>query len=188
MVKIFLAVAGQPDQLLDSLPEDRIRTHSASIDRALAAQVNYSAAEKTVHLSGAAPAALKYVIHRIAGKKETQSLHIKVHDMPLDRAVAVFEATEVLGIRPEEMWVVTIASLHRRQTSKIFRTLVHQVAWNLVHQRYSEDEAQALQDRAKEWPDLHFTVDKKVTELKGKKPVHDTRTPVYLETPSPTDE
>ncbi|KAK0255421.1 hypothetical protein LTR35_018303, partial [Friedmanniomyces endolithicus] len=71
--------------------------------------------------------------------------------MPLERVLAVWEATEVLDIRPpqphieghvightnhhtfksEQMWVVAVASLHRRQTSKIFCTLIHQVAWNL---------------------------------------------------------
>ncbi|KAK0312344.1 hypothetical protein LTR82_013976 [Friedmanniomyces endolithicus] len=195
--------------LLDTVPEERIRAHCASIDRALATQGDNQSTEKTVCLFGAAPAALIYVIHRIAGKKETRDLHIKVHDMPLERVLAVWEATEVLGIRPaqphieghvigyishyaitpEQMWVVAVASLHRRQSSKIFRTLIHQVAWNLVHQRYSEDGAQALQDKAREWPDLHFTIDKKVTELKEKKAIHDAHTLEYDQaTLSPTDE
>ncbi|KAK1074976.1 hypothetical protein LTR12_006305 [Friedmanniomyces endolithicus] len=209
LVKINLTVAGKPDQLLDTVPEERIRAHSASIDRALAAQGDNQSTERTVCVFGAAPAALIYVIHRIAGKKETRDLHIKVHDMPLERVLAVWEATEVLDVRPaqphieghvigyishhavtpEQMWVVAVASLQRRQSSKIFRTLIHQVAWNLVHQRYSEDGAQALQDKAKEWPDLHFTIDKKVLELKEKKAVHDARTLDHKPaTPSPTDE
>jgi len=195
VVKINLAVPGKADQLLDAVPEERIRAHSASINRALAPRDDDPSTEKTICLFGAAPAALIYVIHRIAGKKETRDLHIKVHDMQLERVLAVWEATEVLDVQPpqphieghvigyishhaitpEQMWVVAVASLRRRQSSKIFRTLIHQVAWNLVHQRYSEDEAQAMQDKAKEWPDLHFTIDKKVVELREKKALHDAR-------------
>ncbi|KAK0302182.1 hypothetical protein LTR01_008916 [Friedmanniomyces endolithicus] len=104
--------------------------------------------------------------------------------MALGRVFAVWEATEVLDIRPpqphieghvishtshhtvtpEQMWVVAVASLHRRQTSKIFRTLIHQVAWNLVRHRYSEAGAEPLQDKAKEWPDLQFTIEEKLNQ------------------------
>lgn len=194
-VKILLAVPGRPDELLDTIPEPRIRAHSASIDRALAAQRISNATDKTVCLSGAAPAALSYVIHRIAGKKKGRELHIKVHDMSLQRAVAVFEATDVLDVRPaqphiegniigyishyvvtpDEMMAVARASVHRRDTSRIFGTLIQQVAWNLVHGRYTEDQATALQNQALEWTDFHHTIDNRMRELQAKRETHDAR-------------
>ncbi|KAK0296944.1 hypothetical protein LTR54_004762 [Friedmanniomyces endolithicus] len=187
VVKINLAVPGKADQLLDAVPEERIRAHSASINRALAPRDDDPSTEKTICLFGAAPAALIYVIHRIAGKKETRDLHIKPPQPHIEGHVIGYISHH--AITPEQMWVVAVASLRRRQSSKIFRTLIHQVAWNLVHQRYSEDEAKAMQDKAKEWPDLNFTIDKKVVELREKKALHDARTLGHEPaTPSPGDE
>ncbi|KAK5675259.1 hypothetical protein LTS10_012020 [Elasticomyces elasticus] len=202
-VKIYLRAPGKPDQLLDTVPAARIREHSATIDGALAAAGENVELTKTVYLSGASSGALEFVIHRIAGRQEGQHLHIKVHDMPLAKAVAVFEAVEVLKVRPaqthieghvvgyishdkvtpDEMMAVARASFPYRDTSKIFNTLVQQIAWSLVHHKYDEVEANFLHNRSREWSEFCLTVTNRMKELKAKKDQHDARSPDHDPTP-----
>ncbi|KAK4896476.1 hypothetical protein LTR27_005692 [Elasticomyces elasticus] len=202
-VKIILRAPSKPDQLIDTVSEARIREHSATIDGALAAAGDGAELTKTVYLSGGAPAALDFVIHRIAGKQEGRNLHIKVHDMPLVRAAAVFEAVEVLKVRPaqshieghvvgyishdkvtpDEMMAVTRASYPYRNTIKIFNTLVQQVAWGLVHGKYDEVEANFLHNRSREFSEFCRAVTNRMWELKAKKNEHDARSPDHDPTP-----
>ncbi|KAK5714311.1 hypothetical protein LTR17_017242 [Elasticomyces elasticus] len=188
-VKIILRAPNKPDRVLDTVPEARIREHSATIDRTLAAAGDNAEQTKTVYLTGGAPAALEYVIHRIAGRQESRHLHIKVHDLTLVRAVAVFEAVEVLKVRPaqthveghvvgyishdkvtpDEMMAVARASYPYRNAIKIYNTLVQQVAWGLVHGKYDEVEANFLHNRSREFSEFCRAVTDRMWELKAKR-------------------
>ena len=177
---------------LGSVDEQRIREHSKTIRTALDNRPSDDKERKVV-VFGAAPAALDFVIQRVKGWAPSGSLHIKVHNMPLLRAVAVYEACKALDlepaqphveghvaghlahntITPDEMMATALASRRYRETDKVYNTLVQQVAWGLVHAKYSEKDAAALQNEAEQWTELHDELDAKVQELKVKRERYD---------------
>lgn len=168
------------------LEEKRIRTHSQTIDRILSSNNNTSPRpqKQTVILEGAAPAALTYLLDRIRTNKESPNLHIKVHDLSLPKAVAIWEAAELLDLQPPqphiqghvigyiahavltptEMGVLHRCFYPRREACKVWRVMVHQVAWCIVNGAYEEAEAVELKVAAMEWPELVEAVDGKIHE------------------------
>ncbi|KAK3070505.1 hypothetical protein LTR53_010352 [Teratosphaeriaceae sp. CCFEE 6253] len=187
-------LSGSNEMLLNTIEEQRIRAHSKTVRDALETISSDSTAKKVV-LYGASPAALRFILQRIKGQAPLGQLHIKVHDMPLARAVAVYMAIEVLqveptqphieghvlgyishnNVTPDELMAVGIASYRRQSTSKMYRTLIQQVAWGLVHARYTEQEAGALQVKARQWVEFHDELHAKVMELQSRRRAFDTR-------------
>lgn len=181
---------------LETIDEDRIRAHSGLADQLLGpkpteGEAPLEALTKTITLRGAAPAALKYILERIKKNKTTRILHVKVHDLGLPRAVAIYEAAELLQLQPhqpqieghivgyishnlvtpEEMIAVHRIFESRQNTSKTWRVLIHQIAWNLVHSRYTGQQADELVEACKvQYPDLYQAIDHKIVhDLKPKK-------------------
>lgn len=172
--------------------EQRIRAHSVTIDDALGPQ--NGSLKQTVTLMGAAPGALKYILERIQKNKPGYALHIRVHDQGFLKAVAIYEAAEVLQLRPPqphieghiigyvshavvkpaEMIAVQRCFEGRQQTSKTWRVLVHQVAWNILHGKYEETEAIELKITASQYPSLVAAIDHRILhDLQEKKAHHD---------------
>lgn len=188
-VQLFLQIATGP-VLLDSIDEDRIRAHSSRVDDTLGPKTTTSLPIKTVTLTGAAPGPLKYILERIKNNQQGRTLHIKVHDMPLPKVVAVFEAYDVLQVQPaqlqienhivghishhvtapDEMVAVARCFYQRQETSRVWRVLIQQVGWNVVHGKYTSEQTEHLQKTAREaYPALENEVVEKIKELKAKK-------------------
>ncbi|KAI7157992.1 hypothetical protein KC349_g5159 [Hortaea werneckii] len=165
------------------MDQNRVRANSGTLDRLLG---SLPVSEKhTVTLQGAAPAAFTYLFDRIRTKPKSQNLHIKVHDQPLAKAVAIYEAAEVLDIKPpqphiagfvvgylshnkitpNDMLVVHRGFYDRRETYKAWRVMVHQIAWYMATSKYTPDEAIELEKAAKQYPELVGAVDQKIDEL-----------------------
>lgn len=182
IVDIYLRTPTQHGKLA-TLDQKRVRANSGTIDRLLdplPASQNH-----TVTLQGAAPAALTYLLDRIRTKPKSQELHIKVHDQPFAKAVAIYEAAEVLDIKPpqphiagfvvgylshnkilpDDMLVVHKCFYNRRETYKAWRVMVHQIAWYISTSKYTEQEALELKVAAMKHPELVDAVDQKVDEL-----------------------
>ncbi|KAK4543865.1 hypothetical protein LTR36_004898 [Oleoguttula mirabilis] len=177
---------------LGFIDEQRIRAHSATIDNALGPP--NGSLQQTVTLTGAAPGALKYIFERIRKNKPNFALHIKVHDQGFLKAVAIYEAAELLQLQPAQQHieghiigyishaVVTPAELvathrcfeARQATSKTWRVLVHQVAWNILHGKYAEQAAIDLKLAASQYPALVAAIDSRIyNDLLEKKAQHD---------------
>ncbi|KAI7479410.1 hypothetical protein KC357_g4190 [Hortaea werneckii] len=182
IVDIYLRTPTQHGRLA-TMDQKRVRTNSGTLDRLLGSLPDSS--KHTVTLQGAAPAALTYLLDRIRTKPKSQELHIKVHDQPFAKVVAIYEATEVLDIKPQQphiagfivghlshnkltpddMLVVHKCFYDRRGTCKVWRVMVHQVAWYLATSKYTVDEATELNTAAMQCPELVDAVDRKVDEL-----------------------
>ena len=150
VVQIYVK-AGDQRLFRGNINEALIRTHSKRVRDVLNTN-QLNALTKEVTLAGAAPAAFDFVIGKIKGVKPPQQLYIKVHDLPLVRAIAVYEATEAMIIEPVQShienhiigWVThnivspdEMVALHkvfygRRDSSKVWDRLVHHIAWNIV--------------------------------------------------------
>ncbi|KAI6844139.1 hypothetical protein KC340_g2356 [Hortaea werneckii] len=182
IVDIYLRTPTQ-DGKLTTMDQNRVRANSGTLDRLLG---SLPASEKhTVTLQGAAPAALTYLFDRIRTKPKSKELHIKVHDQPFAKAVAIYEAAEVLDIRPpqphiagfvvgylshnkltpDDMLVVHKCFYDRRETYNAWRVMVHQVAWCISTSKYTAEEALELKGAAMQYPELVDAVDQKVDEL-----------------------
>ncbi|RMZ13480.1 hypothetical protein D0862_02321 [Hortaea werneckii] len=182
IVDIYLRTPTQHGKLA-TLDQKRVRFNSGTLDRLLGF---LPASEKqTVTLQGAAPAALTFLLDRIRTKPKSQDLHIKVHDQPFPKAVAIYEAAEVLDIKPPQphiagfivghlshnkitpadMLVVHKCFYDRRETCKAWRVMVHQVAWYLSTSKYTAEEALELKRAAMQYPELVDAVDWQVDEL-----------------------
>ncbi|EMC90872.1 hypothetical protein BAUCODRAFT_571457 [Baudoinia panamericana UAMH 10762] len=176
--------------LLEIVDEDRIRAHSVTISDALG-QRDPTKLVKQVTLTGSAAAALKFVLIRVKNKKNKMGLHMKVHDLPLVRVVAIYQAVELLRIRPvqphieghitghvshnlvtpEEMIAVHRVFESRRETSKVWRTMVHQLGWYIANDRVSDEDRDALEKAAQALPSLHGEILSKGKELLEKRTV-----------------
>ncbi|RMY65485.1 hypothetical protein D0863_09085 [Hortaea werneckii] len=182
IVDIYLRTPAQHSKLT-TMDQNRVRTNSGTLDRLLG---SLPASEKhTVTLSGAAPAALTYLLDRIRTKPKARELHIKVHDQPFAKAVAIYEAAEVLDIRPpqphiagfvvgylshnkitpDDMLVVHKCFYDRRETYNAWRVMVHQIAWYMGTSKYTAEEAIDLKAAATPHPELVDAVDQKIDEL-----------------------
>ncbi|GAB1739796.1 hypothetical protein NU219Hw_g4732t1 [Hortaea werneckii] len=182
IVDIFLHTPTQHGKLT-TLDQKRVRTNSGTLDRLLGSLPESQ--KQTVTLQGAAPAALTFLLDRIRTKPKSQDLHIKVHDQPFPKAVAIYEAAEVLDIKPSQphiagfivgylshnkiapadMLVVHKCFYDRRGTCKAWRVMVHQVAWYLSTSKYTAEEAVELKRAAMQYPELVDAVDRQVDEL-----------------------
>ncbi|KAI7232816.1 hypothetical protein KC330_g5722 [Hortaea werneckii] len=180
IVDIYLRTPTQHGKLA-TMDQNRVRTNSGTLDRLLGSLP----ASETVTLQGAAPAALTYLLDRIRTTPKSQELHIKVHDQPFPKAVAIYEAAEVLDIKPPQphiagfvvgylshnkitpadMLVVHKCFYDRRETYKAWRVMVHQVAWYMATSKDTPDEAFELESAAKQYPELVDAVDQKIDEL-----------------------
>ncbi|KAI7205401.1 hypothetical protein D0869_01273 [Hortaea werneckii] len=182
IVDIYLRTPTQYGKLA-TMDQNRVRANSGTLDRLLGSLL---ASEKhTVTLQGAAPAALTYLLDRIRTKPRSQNLHIKVHDQPFAKAVAIYEAAEVLDIKPpqphiagfvmgflshnkitpDDMLVIHKCFYDRRETYMAWRVMVHQVAWYISTSKYTAEEAIELKAAAMLYPELVDAVDQKLDEL-----------------------
>ena len=87
---------------LRKVDEAIVSKHSKTI-RDVLASVPPKARGKYVTLSGAAPAAVDFVIQQIVNKGS--KLKIKIGKLPLERAVAIYEAVETLQVEPRQAQV-----------------------------------------------------------------------------------
>ncbi|KAI7278292.1 hypothetical protein D0864_00043 [Hortaea werneckii] len=186
IVDIYLRTPTQHGKLT-TLDQKRVRDNSGTLDRLLGSLPD--SPKHTVTLQGAAPAALTFLLDRIRTKPKSQTLHIKVHDQPFAKAVAIYEAAEVLDIKPrqphiagfivgylshnkvtpDDMLVVHKCFYDRRGTCKAWRVMVHQVAWWLATSKYTAEEAIELKTAATPYPELVDAVDRQIDELFPKK-------------------
>ncbi|KAI6847999.1 hypothetical protein KC327_g2040 [Hortaea werneckii] len=161
IVDIYLRTPTQLGKLM-TLDQKRVRTNSGTLDRLL----------------GSLPDSPKHT-----------TLHIKVHDQPFAKVVAIHEAADVLDIKPrqphiagfivgylshnkvtpDDMLVVHKCFYDRRGTCKAWRVMVHQVAWWLATSKYTADEAIELKTAATPYPELVDAVDRQIDELFPKK-------------------
>ncbi|KAF2764568.1 hypothetical protein EJ03DRAFT_355636 [Teratosphaeria nubilosa] len=196
VVRIFVQAPTQTG-LLYTMNEEKIRAASSTIDNASTRQPY--APVKSVEISGAAPAAFRFVLtcideHEKSKRRPGDELRIKAHEEPLAGTTAIYEAIEVLGIkppqphienhiighiahntlRPNELVTPHKTFVGRRETSKAWRTLVHQTAYYVVYQEYTPEEADALQRAVAPYPELRSAIETKiVNELLPRKAFED---------------
>ncbi|KAK5112889.1 hypothetical protein LTR85_011116 [Meristemomyces frigidus] len=191
VVQIYLQTATEFGSLA-IIDEQRIRAHSVTIDDALGPP--NGSLKQTVTLMGAAPGALKYILDRVQKNKPEMVLHIKVHDQGFLKAVAIYEAAELLKLQPPQPQIeghvigyishnvvnpAELIAVHRcfearQETSKTWRVLIHQVAWNILHGKYAEQQAIDLKAAASQYPTLVAAIDHRILhDLQEKKAHHD---------------
>ena len=165
---------------LGEFDEALITKHSKTVRDALQT-VNANQPVKDVYLEGASAGPLKYVLTEI--KNRGSDIYLNMTGNPLDRCVAIYQAIEVLQVEPDQLqrthghivqhiahnpltpadvkatWTV----FESRTNSKVYRTLIHHLAFDFVGGRYSTKEATALQNAAS--PALSTAVDARMEEL-----------------------
>ena len=187
VVQIYVK-AGDQRLFRGNINEALIRTHSKRVRDVLNTN-QLNALTKEVTLAGAAPAAFDFVIGKIKGVKPPQQLYIKVHDLPLVRAIAVYEATEAMIIEPVQShienhiigWVThnivspdEMVALHkvfygRRDSSKVWDRLVHHIAWNIVEGKIVNPLGAELEVAARPYPELFEAVNEQKSVLEERK-------------------
>ena len=117
------------------------------------------------------------------------AVRILVHDGTIPRAVMILQAINALELepvqphvenhivghvsheklKPEEMVAIHTAFGHLGEASRIWRVMIHQIAWDSVHEKYTEEEKQKLVDKTLKLPDLDKALLKKAEYLAQKK-------------------
>jgi len=150
------------DVHLGDFDEALLRRHSLTIDNMMRPSTN-KPVPNTIVLTGLAPGPFRVVLWAIKQDKG-DALKIIVHDLPLLKVVLVSNAVEYLQIAPAQAqidghicWYIAnhpltvdeVIAVHqefeaRQATSKVWRVLVHQVAWDICHMKYSEADKDTL--------------------------------------------
>jgi len=182
-VKIYVTKNGT-STLVRTLPESLLSKCSRTIRNLLE---NQHGLEKEVHFTGISPAPLDFVLTEIL--KNGTKTYIRVHKEPLERAVAIFQAIEALAVEPPQpqvdgfivqhiahnqitpqgMVAVHLAYESRKETSKAWPTMVHQMSWDFTNGHYEADDAAALQNAADPYPTLLAAVDAKIKYLEQRR-------------------
>lgn len=176
---------------LRKVDEAIVSKHSKTI-RDVLASVPPKARGKYVTLSGAAPAAVDFVIQQIVNKGS--KLKIKIGKLPLERAVAIYEAVETLQVEPRQAQVeghivgfvahakvspTGLQAVHkvffnRQQTSKAWDTLVHHVGRSFQRREdYTNEEFDQLANVIRQQPTLYTAINAKIADLQQRKANYD---------------
>jgi len=139
---------------------------------------------KKVYLSGAPFAALKFVVD--LGIKDGPKTYIRVRDRPLKMAIALFQASQVLGLEPaqphienhivghvshekldaEEIAAMDLAFGAEGLENRCWRTMVDHLGWLFVKERWTEAELEGVMPAIRALPALDRAVDEKVKALR----------------------
>lgn len=100
VVHLYAEGADGASSLVDVLDERIIVAHSKTIRNAVAAMP--PAVTKDITITGAAPAALRFVTSYIKTLKRKEALHLQVRPLPLIKAIAIYQAVEALQVEPAQ--------------------------------------------------------------------------------------
>ena len=183
-VTIFLAHKGETIEFVPVKEKDLVKV-SKFARKALAGKTGTS---KRLDMIGIAPPALTMVLQQALKQGEKTCIGIK--NLSVQHVVCLLEAINKLEleppqphvegqlvyhlankkITPTEMTFVHIAFGHLRENSKPWRVMVHQIAWDTIHNDHNPaEDIQALQAEAQKHPDLHDAINAKINEIKEKK-------------------
>ena len=191
-VQVWLVIEHQ-NKLVITLAESKIRAHSAAIAHLLDVKSHPNPAIKQVFFDRLASlGAMDFLLARIKSHDRTV-LHIKVHDLPLQRVVAIWEASVLLQLQPEqpqiergligeishrqltpdEMVTVARVAFQNQHSSRMWDVLVQQLSWDIVHDRYDDKQRKELFAAAAPYQALVEAVTAKKDFLQQKKDERD---------------
>ena len=157
------------------IKEDLFRRHSRVAEFALSREPG---PVKRLVFRRVEAGAIQFILNKIKGRRGNRALYVRVHELPLKKVVDVYEALERMQIDPPqphvENFITGYISHNRvtpvefravygvfdehRDTSKVLRTLIHQMAWNLINKNYTDAEVEEF--RVKVW--IFPTVDREI--------------------------
>ncbi|CZT23092.1 uncharacterized protein RCC_08802 [Ramularia collo-cygni] len=201
-VSVFLQRPIDADRKLlsDLLSRAKLEAHSGSFRRFLSGWEVENEEHREVTLPTGAPAGLRHVLGIIQTHGGKENLFINVAGMTVTRAVAIWEACDLLDMQPKSAteklmghicWTVAHEKVSREVMEKVdtvfcpsicpedpdrrrpWDTMVHQYAWDLVHGLYTLEEQEALEALYQKLPELSAAIAIKEPELRAKKQLHD---------------
>lgn len=187
-VQIFHRAPSGEETLVAVIDGDRIKAHCAAIRDLIATEP--PAIIYTVTLAGPNFEALKVVVEAIAALDSRDVLKINITTRDLVKAIQIHCVTHGLRIEPpqdqiaghlngflshqlvtarEMIAVHTYYSAPNNPNIKIWKTMIHTVAWKFVAGEMTADEQSALKTAAVGLPALDTAIDSKVKELQAMK-------------------
>ncbi|KAK3723987.1 hypothetical protein LTR37_001471 [Vermiconidia calcicola] len=190
-INLFLR-EGAKEAFLINIDETIISKHSSTVREALK-DCDPKQDPKKIYLFGVAFTPLRYVLHEIVRK--TPNVHFKVAGDTLFRAVVLLQVVNALGVEPKQnhiegyvthyiannkllpkdIGIIEKAFGPQEIASKPWRVMIHQLAYDVVHQNYTNGEREELaRETDKHYPNLrlHLNMKKKIEaieEAKAKK-------------------
>lgn len=171
--------------LLATIDGDLATTHSALVRDFVAQQPRKIKYEIT--LIGAAPAAFKHILQEMLACGKTRQLHVNVHRLSIDQAIAIHEASIVLRIEPAQAHMeqhlvgymahnipppgtmIRVHKVYKCEESRIWSAMVHNMAYHFVGQTVSDKRILALHAAAQPFAILIEAINEKIDELKARK-------------------
>ncbi|KAK3723713.1 hypothetical protein LTR37_001594 [Vermiconidia calcicola] len=177
---------GAKEAFLINIDETIISKHSSTVREALK-DCDPKQDPKKIYLFGVAFTPLRYILEEILRK--TPNVHFKVAGDTLFRAVVILQVVNALGVEPkqyhiegyvthyiannklvpEDMGIIEKAFGPQEIASKPWRVMIHQLAYDVVHQNYTDEEREELaKETDKHHPNLKLHLNTKVAELELK--------------------
>ena len=184
---VYLTWNGQT-RFLQAVDETVISRYSRVARNALQSQ---TVRPKRVDISDVSPGPLKFVIEKAV--KHGNNVRIIVHDGSIPRAVMILQAINALDmepaqphveqhivghisherIKPDEMVAIHTAFGHEGVNNRIWRVMLHQIAWDSIHEKFTVDQKAALVEATKKLPDLDAALLQRAQYLARKKGNHE---------------
>lgn len=182
-------------RLLTTLSREKLERHSAEFASFLSSWPVDDETQRHIVLPEGSPSALQHVLGIIKHHNDRQQLYIKLNDLNIPQKLAVWNACQMLDIRPRRAleaagnhlgWTISHAKMtpeimkatydctimfkddEDRQRTKIWHSMIHQYVWDLIHGNINEQEEEALIDTYTPLPALAAAIDDKFLNLKAK--------------------
>ncbi|KAF2167351.1 hypothetical protein M409DRAFT_22161 [Zasmidium cellare ATCC 36951] len=196
-VRVYLQRPGldAEKRLISSLPRDKLLEHSAEFAAFLESWPVDDESQREIVLPEGSPSALQHVFGIIKAHRGRQGLYINLKDLTIPQKLAVWNACQLLDIRPKDAlkavgnnlaWVISHAKTtpeimratydctimfkdsKDKDQSKLWHSMIHQYVWDLIHGKFEEQEEEALIDTYSPYSELAAAIDAKYDELKAK--------------------
>lgn len=182
IVRIFLTFDGTTKQIY-TIEQDMISRHSKTVRNIIEAMPSEQIM-KDVYLTGTSPDPLKLVLNLVRkyGKK---GLRIRAGYRPLDKAVMLLQAIEVLEIKPRQPWlerhIIRSISNHiiepagmvavkshfgpKMATNKVYNHMLINLALAIKYNLYPAEALRGLYNEAKKHPNLLNEIENKLHQM-----------------------
>ncbi|CAK4034938.1 Hypothetical predicted protein [Lecanosticta acicola] len=200
-IAVYIRRPGDPKAMhILTMPRDKLCRHSRAFRAFLENVKVEDEKNREIILPKGSPAALRHVLQLLLVYRGKQELYINLRDMTIKQSVMIWDAANEIGIEPVSarnkiMSVLAWRVSHEKMTpeimqavydvfephrnsedlekKKLWDVLVHQYVWDTFHERFTEEERQALESVYVSLPPLGVAIANKQDELRSKKAQHE---------------
>lgn len=196
-VQIFLQQANAAGHLM-TVDEAIVVNHLEKI-RDVVVTMNPRLDTKRVYVTHGASGPLKFVLERVVAQRD--QLYIKIGDRQLKIVIAMYEAMQVLGVKPvqthfeghivghithnkltpEDIEATQKMFGHLRNSSRCWTSLIYQLGWYFAGNLYTDDEASTIARTLEGYPALYTAVQTKQDELVAKQQANEAEKAARLQ-------